>query len=234
MQTAEETLTLARRFLTQEAELYGDVFYVSPPAPTTLSVPAGPIPSIANEADACRDCALAKTRRHMVPGKGNEKARLMLISGSPGEEDDREGVPLIGAAGDLLSNILSAIGFERGEVYVSHLVKCRPPNNRKPRPDELRRCEHRLTQEIARVKPAMILALGQTAGQWLLGEHGSIEALRGRFHDYHGIPLMVTYHPATLLRQPDKKRPVWEDVQILRKEYDTLVGDKPAWRPPQK
>lgn len=235
MQNADDTLTLARRFLEQQAGLYGDTFYMELPRPVQpASAPVSKVSQSTPETDACRDCALAKTRRHMVLGRGNQKARLMLIAATPGEEDDRQGMPLIGAPGDLLGNILTAIGFERGEVYVTHIVKCRPPNSRQPRPEELRRCHDRLLREIEAVKPSMILALGQIAGQWLLNQDGDIDTMRGRFHQFRGIPLMVTHHPSTLLRHPDKKRPVWEDVQVLRKEYDSLVGDKPAWRPPRK
>lgn len=170
----------------------------------------------------CTKCRLGHTRRHFVFGAGNPHADVMFIGEAPGAEEDARGQPFVGAAGQLLGKILKAIGFERDEVYIANILKCRPPNNRDPQPDEIAACEPILQEQIRRVQPKIICALGRIAGQTLLKTPASLGRLRGKFHDYHGIKLLVTYHPSALLRNPSFKRPTWEDVQMLRREYDRL------------
>ncbi len=135
----------------------------------------------------------------------------------------------MGKAGQLLDKILAAIGFQRSEVYITNILKCRPPANRDPSPDEIEHCQSYLDQQIHSVRPKIILALGRIAGQTLLKSELSLGQMRTQTHQYAGVPFMVTYHPAALLRNPQWKKAAWEDVQQLRHLYDRLAGDKPAW-----
>jgi len=170
----------------------------------------------------CTKCALGHTRANFVFGVGNPKAEIMLIGEAPGAEEDAQGEPFVGRAGQLLNKILEAIRFKREEVYICNILKCRPPNNRDPQPDEIETCLPHLWRQIEIMKPKMILCLGRISAQVLMGTNASLAQLRGKVHDYRGIKLMVTYHPAALLRNPNWKRPCWEDVQIFRKLYDEM------------
>ena len=171
----------------------------------------------------CTACALGFKRKHFVFGSGNEHADVMFVGEAPGAQEDEQGQPFVGQAGKLLTRILNAIDFTRDEVYITNILKCRPPNNRDPMPEEVDACDAILKEQIRLVRPRLICALGRVAAQALLKQNSSIRALRGRFHDYHGIKLLVTYHPSGLLRNSAYKRPTWEDVQLLRKEYDRIV-----------
>lgn len=162
-------------------------------------------------------------RKNAVFGVGNPEADLMVIGEAPGADEDRLGEPFVGRAGQLLDKILAAIDFQRSDLYIANILKSRPPNNRDPLAAEVEAHIPLLYKQIALIKPQLILAVGRTAGNGLLGRSSSLKALRGTFHDYHGIPLMVTYHPAALLRNPQWKRPTWEDVQLLRARYDELT-----------
>jgi DNA polymerase len=148
----------------------------------------------------------------------------MIIGEAPGADEDAQGEPFVGKAGQLLNKILEAIGFKRGDVYICNILKCRPPGNRKPVAEEVDMCLPYLRKQIALVKPKLILALGLTAAENLLATTESLGRLRGRILEYEGTPLMVTYHPAALLRNPNWKRPAWEDVQAVRKLHDELVA----------
>ncbi len=171
----------------------------------------------------CTACALGHKRKHFVFGAGNENADVMFVGEAPGAHEDEQGQPFVGAAGKLLTRILNAIDFTRDEVYITNILKCRPPNNRDPLPGEIDACDTILKEQIRLVQPRLICALGRVAAQALLKTNSSIRTLRGRFHDYHGVKLLVTYHPSGLLHNPAYKRPTWEDVQMLRKEYDRIV-----------
>lgn len=171
----------------------------------------------------CTACALGHRRKRFVFGSGNENADVMFVGEAPGAQEDEQGLPFVGQAGKLLTRILNAIDFTRDEVYITNILKCRPPNNRDPQPDEIDACDAILTEQIRLVRPRLICALGRVAAQALLKRNASIRTLRGRFHDYHGVKLMVTYHPSGLLHNPAYKRPTWEDVQMLRKEYDRIA-----------
>jgi uracil-DNA glycosylase len=165
-------------------------------------------------------CALCPHRTHAVPGEGNPNARLFLCGEGPGATEDAQGRPFVGQAGNLLNGILEAIEIPRESVYITNIVKCRPPQNRKPLPDEIAACMPYLHRQLEIIRPKVILALGGTAGETLLGVRKSLGELRGKVHTYNGIPLIVTYHPAALLRNPNWKKPTWDDVRIARQLLD--------------
>jgi uracil-DNA glycosylase family 4 len=172
---------------------------------------------------ACIACGLHKTRRQTVLGVGDEHAQWMLIGEAPGAEEDRLGEPFVGQAGKLLDNMLAAIGLKRGEnVYIANVLKCRPPGNRNPEPDEVAKCTPFLKQQIELVRPKLILAMGRFAAQTLLASDASIASLRGRVYRYEGVPLIVTYHPAYLLRNLPDKAKAWADLVFAKKTMQTL------------
>jgi DNA polymerase len=168
----------------------------------------------------CRKCRLCEGRTHAVPGEGHPAARLMCVGEGPGAKEDETGRPFVGAAGQLLDQILAAIECPRESVYIANIVKCRPPQNRKPLPDEAQACLPYLHRQIALIRPKVLVALGGTAAEWLLGVKRSLGDLRGKVHRYGSIPLIVTYHPAALLRNPHWKKPTWDDVRIARQLLD--------------
>ena len=170
----------------------------------------------------CTKCRLAKNRTKFVFGVGNPKAKVMFIGEGPGREEDLQGEPFVGRAGQLLDKILVAINFKREEVYIANMVKCRPPENRDPLPDEMETCHPYLLKQIEMIKPQIICALGRIAGQYLLNTKEPLNKLRGKIHDYKGIKFLVTYHPAALLRYPQYKKETWEGMKLLRKEYEKL------------
>ena len=153
-------------------------------------------------------------------GNGDEDAALMVIGEAPGAEEDRQGLPFVGEAGRLLTRIIEAIELQREEVYICNVLKCRPPNNRDPRPEEVQTCEPYLKRQIEIIQPKVICSLGRFATQTLLRTTESMGRLRGRTHEYEGIPVIPTYHPAALLRNPQWKRPTWEDMKRVRQTYD--------------
>ena len=163
----------------------------------------------------CRRCPLSQHRNRIVFGKGDPNAKLMFVGEGPGYDEDQQGEPFVGAAGQLLTKIIQAIGLSRDHVYICNVVKCRPPGNRTPLPDEIEICLPFLERQIAAIKPAFICALGAVAAQALISPNMPISKLRGRFYDFLGIRVLPTYHPAYLLRNPDKKRDVWEDMKRL-------------------
>lgn len=165
----------------------------------------------------CRRCRLSEGRTNIVFGSGNPHARLVFVGEGPGYEEDRQGQPFVGAAGQLLTKIIEAIKFTRNQVYICNIVKCRPPGNRNPKPDEIAACSPFLKRQIAAINPDFICTLGGFAAQTLLATKMPISKLRGVFYDYLGIKVMPTYHPAFLLRNPEKKRSVWNDMKMLMK-----------------
>jgi DNA polymerase len=164
-----------------------------------------------------------ENRINPVLGVGPEDADLMIIGEAPGADEDKTGEPFVGRAGQLLNKILEAIEFEREEVYITNILKSRPPGNRDPHTEEVEAHIPILYKQIAPVRPKVILAVGKSAGNGLLGRSSALGTLRGNFHDFYGLPLLVTYHPAALLRNPQWKRPTWEDMKLLRTRYDQLV-----------
>jgi len=177
--------------------------------------------ALAAVASVCTRCRLSEGRQKVVFGSGNPRAELMLIGEGPGAEEDRQGLPFVGAAGELLTKIIQAIEMTRDEVYIANMVKCRPPGNRDPQPDEVAACRGYLERQIDLVAPKVIVALGRVAAQALLGNDSPIGQMRGRWFQVRGVPTMVTYHPAALLRNQALKRPTWEDMQQVR---DRLRG----------
>jgi len=177
---------------------------------------------VRQELAGCRRCRLSAERHNIVFGEGSPDADLMFIGEAPGGEEDRQGIPFVGAAGQLLTRMIKAMGLERDEVYIGNIIKCRPPGNRDPNPDEIDACEPFLRRQIDAIGPRIIIALGAFAARTLLRTDQAISRLRGRFHTYHGLALMPTFHPAYLLRNPEQKRPVWQDLQLVMAEMDRL------------
>jgi uracil-DNA glycosylase len=181
--------------------------------------PSETLEAIREDIGDCRRCTLCRSRTRIVFGAGSPRARLMFIGEGPGQDEDRAGEPFVGAAGQLLNRIIAAIKLRREDVYIANVVKCRPPENRLPAPDEIATCSPFLRRQIAAIRPVLICLLGSCAAQSLLNTTESISRLRGRFFELQGIRVLPTFHPAYLLRNPEKKRAVWEDMQLLMKEY---------------
>lgn len=166
----------------------------------------------------CAQCGLQKTRKNIVFGEGSPEARLMFVGEAPGQEEDQQGLPFVGAAGQLLTKIIEAMKLRREDVYIANCLKCRPPGNRNPLPDEIVSCNPILQKQIEIIQPRVICALGKFAAQTLLSSEEPISRLRGRFYDYQGIKLIPTFHPAYLLRNPSDKKLVWADMQMVMRE----------------
>lgn len=169
----------------------------------------------------CTKCKLCEGRTNTVPGEGPSDAKLMVVGEGPGANEDRQGRPFVGRAGKLLDDILAAIEMPRSQVYICNIVKCRPQNNRNPEADEIKACIPYLVRQIELIKPSVILAVGSVAACSLLETRKSLGQLRNQVHEYRGIPLIVTYHPAALLRNPQWKKPTWDDVRIARRIVDS-------------
>ena len=169
------------------------------------------------EIAACDRCELSRTRTNLVFGDGNARARLMFVGEAPGQDEDEQGLPFVGRAGQLLTKIIEAMGMKRADVYIANILKCRPPHNRPPLPHEVDACSGVVRRQIELISPKVICTLGKFASQALLSTEAPISTLRGRFHDYNGIMVMPTYHPAYLLRNPAEKKTVWEDMKKIMK-----------------
>lgn len=186
------------------------------PAPPAAAERAAALAVLAREAEGCERCRLARGRTRVVFGTGDPDADLMFVGEGPGAEEDRQGLPFVGPAGELLDKIIAAIGLRREQVYIANVVKCRPPGNRDPQPDEAGACRPYLDRQIELVRPRVVVALGRVAAQALLGTDLPLGRMRGRWFSVHGVPTRVTYHPAALLRNRAWKRPTWEDMQAVR------------------
>jgi len=171
----------------------------------------------------CTACKLCKGRNKFVFGSGNPNADVMCVGEGPGAEEDKQGLPFVGRAGQLLTDILKAIKFERDDVYIANIVKCRPPDNRTPFPDEMDTCLPYLRKQYELIQPKLILCLGLTAAKGLLKSRESLTSMRGKIFEFEDAKVMVTYHPAALLRNPNWKRPCWEDLKKFKQLYDELV-----------
>jgi DNA polymerase len=244
MADAFEVLAEARRLI--EAEIQAGRRYVldrelrdrldagPPPPPAAASVGGPPraagaaagltlaerrerLAALAERVLACTRCGLAAGRNKVVVGTGQLGSRLMLIGEAPGHDEDQTGEPFVGRAGQLLNRILAAIGLERGEVYIANIIKCRPPENRNPTPSEIAACVPFVREQVDLVAPRVICALGRVAATTLLKSTATLAAMRGRVHEFSGIPLVVTYHPSALLRYQAYKRPTWEDMQVVQR-----------------
>lgn len=172
----------------------------------------------------CKKCTLGNSRKSFVFGAGNPNADILIIGEAPGADEDEQGKPFVGRAGKLLTDILKAIKFEREDVFIANILKCRPPNNRKPLPLEMETCFPYLRKQIELVKPKAILLLGLTAAKGILELNLSLTKMRGKVYEFEGIKTMVTFHPAALLRNPSWKRGCWEDVQAFKKLYEDILG----------
>ncbi len=204
-----------------------------PPAASTKAArtslpPAQALQQLREEIGDCTRCPLAFQGRHtIVFGDGNPEARLMFIGEGPGADEDAQGLPFVGRAGQLLNNMIAAMGLKREQVYIANIVKCRPPQNRTPAPDEANTCSQFLFRQIEIIQPEVMVALGSTAATYLLNMKSSLASLRGRVHMAHGRKLIITYHPAYLLRDPRQKKAAWADLQIAMRELG-LKPQKPA------
>lgn len=230
-----QALRAARQLLECESG-FGLTEITAPPAPAS-GAKLGPAPRAERAADPdkaarlselydkykdCVRCPLGTTRTKFVFGQGDPNAELLFIGEAPGFEEDQQGLPFVGAAGQLLTKIIIAMKLTRETVYIANCLKCRPPNNRPPLPDEIDRCNPILKAQIEIIRPKVICALGKFAAQSLLGSTEPISRLRGRFHDHGGVKLMPTFHPAYLLRNPGDKKLVWQDAQLIMRELGLL------------
>lgn len=189
--------------------------------PVILDVSQSDWSSLRDAVSGCHKCGLAEGRTQTVFGVGNEKADWLIIGEAPGEQEDLKGEPFVGRAGLLLTNMIKAVGFERDAVYIANVVKCRPPRNRDPQPEEVLACSSYLKRQIALIQPKLVLVVGRVAAQHLLNTTDAVGKLRGKLHQYPGTqtPLIVTYHPAYLLRRPIEKRKSWEDLKFALSAY---------------
>ena len=196
------------------------------PSPTSPPVKGGEtLDDLATSAAGCTLCRLCEQRRTVVFGEGDPKAAVMFVGEGPGAEEDRTGRPFVGQAGKLLDRMIFAMGFEREEVYIANVVKCRPPGNRDPKEDEVAACAAYLDRQIDLIQPKVIIALGKPASRRLTGTNKPIGALRGRWSSYRGVPLMPTFHSAYLLRNPKAKREVWEDLKLVMRRLASTADD---------
>ena len=186
--------------------------------PVALADRAGALQAIREDIGDCTRCALHKGRNKIVFADGSPDARLLFVGEGPGADEDAQGLPFVGRAGQLLNNMIGAMGLKREEVYICNVVKCRPPGNRTPEPEEANTCSPFLFRQIDVVRPEVIVALGATAATYLLGQRQPLAGLRGRVHSFRGSKLIVTYHPAFLLRDPRQKKEAWADLQIAMRE----------------
>ncbi len=188
------------------------------PAPIAHELRAAALQAIRDEIGDCQRCPLAPTRNKLVFGDGDPNAPLMFVGEGPGADEDAQGLPFVGRGGQLLNNMINAMGLKREEVYIANIVKCRPPKNRVPEPIEANTCKPFLFQQIEVIQPEVIVALGSTAATYLLGVKASLSSLRGRIHHAFNTKLIVTYHPAFLLRDPTQKKEAWKDLQMAMAE----------------
>jgi len=216
----QDARLLLRKYITQQMELGYREVYLSPPPPGVEITPRNRLEGLYEGIRDCQRCPLGKTRKNLVFGEGNPQAELLFVGEAPGADEDRLGRPFVGRAGQLLNRMLESIDLARGDVYIANILKCRPPGNRDPLPSEVALCRPYLDRQIEIIDPQVICALGRVAAQTLLDTKRSLGELRGFFHLFRGRKLLVTYHPAALLRNPHLKRPAWEDLKLLRAQLD--------------
>lgn len=210
----ELTRALKNHIITNSRSIYikGEV------SPRVKGIEVENLEDIRSDMGDCKRCDLSALRSNLVFGEGNPEADLVFAGEAPGADEDMQGRPFVGRAGQLLTRIIEAMGLKREDVYICNILKCRPPGNRNPKPEEIEKCEPFLIRQIESIKPKAICALGTFAAKTLLKTDAPISMLRGRFHLYHDIQLMPTYHPAYLLRNPGAKKPVWQDMQMIMEE----------------
>lgn len=207
------------KYLEQTQELYGNTLYYEGSTIANTEISNINLESFYKSICSCQECPLGKTRNNFVFGVGNPQADIVFVGEAPGEKEDQLGVPFVGRAGKLLDKILSAINVSREDIYICNVVKCRPPNNRDPLPAEVEKCEPYLVQQLQIIKPKLIVALGRVSACTLLKKKEPLKDLRNKIFKYAGIDLLVTYHPAAILRNPNFKKPTWDDFKIIRDNY---------------
>ena len=209
--------------ITGEKELSKDTNQMNLPDSSSKKMT---LEQISEEIGECTRCKLHEGRTNIVFGEGNANARLVFVGEGPGRDEDEQGKPFVGRAGKLLTKIITAMGLQRTDVFICNVVKCRPPDNRNPEADEMTTCGQFLTKQLISIKPEVIVCLGSIASKYLLNHKGSLGSLRGKFHPYQNSKLLVTYHPAALLRNPNFKKPLWEDMKLVLKELELPIpGD---------
>jgi DNA polymerase len=226
--TSAETQTTQANFLAEEPAIKSRKISHAPEIGAVVPAQerAAALQLIRDEIGDCTRCALHKGRNKIVFADGSPTARLMFVGEGPGADEDAQGLPFVGRAGQLLNNMIAAMGLKREEVYIANVVKCRPPGNRTPEPDEANTCSPFLFRQIDVVRPQVLVALGATAATYLLGQRQPLAGLRGRVHAFRGMSLIVTYHPAFLLRDPRQKKEAWADLQIAMKELGLKAPKK--------
>jgi DNA polymerase len=220
-QSAAESAAQQENIIGEDPTIKTRKVYSAPPqiaGAVPVEERAAALQAIREDLGDCTRCALHKGRNTIVFGVGNPAARLMFVGEGPGADEDAQGEPFVGRAGQLLNNMIAAMGLKREECYIANIVKCRPPGNRTPEPEEANTCSPFLFRQIDVVRPQVLVALGATAATYLLGTRQPLAGLRGRVHAYRGMSLIVTYHPAFLLRDPRQKKEAWADLQIAMKE----------------
>ncbi|MCF7825088.1 MAG: uracil-DNA glycosylase [Candidatus Marinimicrobia bacterium] len=221
-----------KAFVKEELEIFGGPLYMPESQQETdterspVSTDIQTLSEFNTAIEGCMNCPLGATRTKFVFGVGNPNADLMFVGEAPGEKEDLEGVPFVGRAGKLLTDILKAIDLQREDVYIANVLKCRPPNNRDPNKEEIETCEPYLLKQIELIKPKLLVALGRISASTLLRTKDSLTSMRGKVFDYHGTDMVVTYHPAALLRNPNWKRPAWEDFKKIREMYLEKRGEQ--------
>ena len=223
----DKAVDLFSRYLKQQREIGTSEIIISKSSKKSESGESDNsslLPKLCEETQNCSNCGLSKTRKNYVFGSGNSNARLMFIGEAPGQDEDLQGKPFVGPAGQLLTKMIGAMGLSREEVYIGNILKCRPPQNRNPLPEEISMCINYLYSQIDIIKPKIICALGKFASQTLLGIETPISKIRGSWHEYRGIRFMPTYHPAYLLRNPGDKKLVWEDMKKIMNEMMQGTG----------
>ncbi len=205
------------KYLMQQEDLFGNTIYREQPEEWNK---VNSLEEFNSQISSCKKCPLGETRKNFVFGVGNPNAEIMLIGEAPGADEDEQGEPFVGRAGQLLNNILKAVSLERSDVYICNILKCRPPNNRDPLVSEMELCTPYLEKQIELIKPKFIICLGRIAAQWLLKTNDGLNKLRQQVFQFKGASLLVTYHPAALLRNQSWKRPTWEDMKLFKRLYD--------------
>ncbi len=219
----DNLINKVKSYFMQQEELFGELIYPTAKVqkPKTELSNMKTLDELNSITSGCLKCTLGHTRTNLVFGVGNPKSRVMFIGEAPGADEDAQGEPFVGRAGQLLNKILAAIEMKREDVYICNILKCRPPDNRDPMANEMEICTPYLEKQIDLIKPEFIICLGRIAAQWLLKTNDSLTKLREKVHEYKGAKLIITYHPAALLRNPNWKRPAWEDMKMFKKMFDS-------------
>lgn len=226
----KDILNGVESYLMQQEQLCGDIIYkTSAPKIDNTAAPLTEFQSVNSldefnaQISSCKKCSLGSSRKNFVFGVGNPKAKVMFVGEAPGADEDAQGEPFVGRAGQLLNKILESVQLKREDVYICNILKCRPPDNRDPMLKEMELCTPYLSKQIELIKPKFIICLGRIAAQWLLQTNDSLTTMRQKVHNYKDAKLIVTYHPAALLRNPNWKRPTWEDMQLFQKLYNEQI-----------